>query len=67
MTKIKKKFVNVIPLSNIARDRFIHHMDKFHSCLVLEENEELYHLISLNGLYEFHLQKKGNDHWKIIK
>ena len=67
MTKLKKKFVNVIPLSRQAKYRFDDLMDNFHSCLVLDENDELYHLLSLNGMYQFHLQKSGNEHWKIVR
>jgi hypothetical protein len=66
-SKMKKKFINVVPVSKIARERFINHMENFHSCLVIDEDENFYHLVSLNGMYEFHLQRKGNDHWKIVK
>jgi hypothetical protein len=64
---MKKKFVNVVPLTAQAKHRFDDLMDNFHSCLILEEDEKLYHLLSLNGMYEFHLQKGGNEHWKIVK
>jgi len=64
---MKKKFINVAPVSKVAKDRFIHYMGNFHSCVILDEDENLYHLRSLNGMYEFHLQKKGNSHWKIVK
>jgi hypothetical protein len=67
MTKSKKKFINVSPLSKIAQQRFINDMANFHACIVLDENEKLYHLLSLNGMYEFHVQKNGNEHWKISK
>lgn len=67
MKKSKKKIINISPLSKIARQRFIHDMNNFHACIVLDEGKELYHLLSLNGMYEFHLQKTGNEHWKIVK
>ena len=67
MSRVKKKFINVVPISKVAKERFVNHMNNYHSCLVLEEDDNLYHLISINGLYEFHLQKQGNAHWKIVK
>lgn len=67
MIKQKKKFVNVTPLSNIAKDRFINIMESFHACKIEDENEEMFFLISLNNEYSFHIQKTGNEHWKIEK
>lgn len=67
MIKEKKKFVNVTPLSSIARQRFIHTMQSFHACEVVDEDEDLFFLVSLNKMYHFCLQKEGNEHWKIVK
>ena len=36
----RKKFLCVSPMSNIARQRFIHDMNSFHSCLVETETDE---------------------------
>jgi hypothetical protein len=57
---MKKKFINVVPVSKIAKDRFDNYMKNYHSCLILNEDENLYHLMSINGMYEFHLAKE----WK---
>lgn len=65
--KIKKKFVSVSPLSKIAKDRFIHNMNSFHSCEVEQETDDKFFLISINRQYRFIVQKKGNEHWKIEK
>ena len=62
----KKKFINVVPLTNIARDRFVHTMNCFHACLILNEDDLFYDVVSLNGMYQFRIQKKGNDHWKLV-
>jgi hypothetical protein len=67
MTKIKKKFVNVTPLSSKARNRFINIMDSFHSCEVEQEKDNLFFLVSLNKKYCFWVQKDGNEHWQIQK
>lgn len=61
----RKKFLCVSPMSNIARQRFIHDMNSFHSCLVETETDEEYYLSSLNKEYYFILPKKNNEHWKI--
>ena len=65
MTKPKKKFVNVTPLSKIANDRFIHFMNRFHACEVIKETGNMIFLVSLNKEYSFWIQKNGNEHWKV--
>ena len=65
--KVKKKFVNVEPVSNLAKDRFSEIMDSFHACEVKEEKDDMYYLASINKKYFMWLPKKGNDHWKIVK
>jgi hypothetical protein len=64
---MKKRFVNVIPLSAKAKNRFVNIMDSFHSCEVEQENGNLIFLVSLNKKYCFWIQKQGNEHWKIEK
>lgn len=64
---MKKKFISVIPKSDIARDRFINIMDSFHSCEIKEETLDKYLLLSLNKCYTFWIQKKGNEHWEVSK
>jgi hypothetical protein len=67
MTKLKKKFVNVTPLSLKAKDRFENIMESFHACTVENEHNDLLFLVSLNKKYCFWVQKEGNEHWKIDK
>jgi hypothetical protein len=67
MTKIKKKFVNVVPLSSKARNRFINQMDSFHAMEVEEETNTHYFVVSINRKYCFWLNKLDDPHWKIVK
>jgi hypothetical protein len=67
MIKDKKKFVNVVPLSKIAKDRFENIMQSFHACEITQENNDMFYLISLNKKYCFWIQKEGNEHWKLEK
>jgi hypothetical protein len=67
MTKMKRKFVNVTPLSSKAKNRFINIMNNFHSCEVEQETNDKLFLVSLNKQYCFWIQKSGNEHWKIEK
>lgn len=66
-SKTKKRFINVIPLSLIAKDRFENIMNSFHSCIILDETSEKFYLSSLNEKYYFWVQKEGNEHWKLTK
>jgi len=65
--KIKKRFVNVTPLSSKAKNRFINIMGSFHSCEVEQETQDMFFLVSINRQYCFWIQKNGNEHWKIEK
>jgi hypothetical protein len=67
MTKIKKKFVNAIPVSSKAKNRFANVMDNFHACEVEQETIDKFFLVSLNRQYCFWVQKSGNEHWTIQK
>lgn len=67
MIKKKKKFINVIPLSKKARNRFINIMDSFHSCEIEQETKDKLFLVSLNKQYCFWIQREGNEHWKLEK
>jgi hypothetical protein len=67
MTKIKKKFVNVVPLSSKARNRFINQMDSFHAMEVEQETNTHYFVVSINRKYCFWLNKLNDPHWKIVK
>jgi len=67
MTKVKRKFVNVTPLSSKAKNRFVNIMESFHSCEVEQEKDNLLFLVSLNKKYCFWVQQEGNEHWRIDK
>jgi hypothetical protein len=67
MTKVKRKFVNVTPLSSKAKNRFVNIMECFHSCEVEQEKDNLLFLVSLNKKYCFWVQREGNEHWRIDK
>lgn len=65
--KVKKKFVNVTPLSSKAKNRFANIMQSLHCCEVEQETDNMFFLVSINRQYCFWIQKKGNEHWKIEK
>lgn len=65
--KTKKKFVNVVPVSSKAKNRFHNLMDCFHACEVEQETDKMFFLVSLNRQYCFWIQKQGNEHWSIQK
>jgi hypothetical protein len=67
MIKIKKKFVNVVPLSSKARNRFINQMNSFHAMEVEQETNTHYFVISINRKYCFWLSKLNDPHWRIEK
>jgi hypothetical protein len=67
MTKIKRKIVNVEPISNRARNRFANIMDNLHGCHVEQEKGDMMFLASLNKKYFMWLPKDGNEHWRILK
>jgi len=66
MTKNKRKFVNVEPISSKAKNRFANTMDKLHACVVEQEKDNMMFLASINKCYFFWLPKDGNEHWKIV-
>lgn len=59
--------VSVVPLSDIAKDRFKNIMNLFHACTILERKNDLLLLESLNKKYYFWIQRNGNEHWKIVR
>jgi len=67
MTKIKRKMVNVEPISSKAKNRFANIMDNFHGCHVEQEKDDMMFLASLNRKYFMWLPKDGNEHWRIVK
>lgn len=59
--------VSIIPISNVAKDRFENIMNKFHSCRIEKETTNMFLLSSLNKQYFFWCPKVGNEHWAITK
>lgn len=67
MTKTKKKFVNVIPKSKKAKNRFANNMNSFHAVEVEQETDTQYFVVSLNRQYCFWMNKENDPHWSIVK
>ena len=66
-TKVKRKMVNVEPISNKAKNRFANIMDKLHGCHVEQENDKQMFLASINKQYFFWIDKVNDSHWRIVK
>ena len=66
-TKVKRKMVNVEPISSKAKNRFANMMDKLHGCHVEQETDTKLFLASINKKYFFWIEKVNDPHWKIIK
>jgi hypothetical protein len=64
--KTKKRFVNVVPKSSKAKNRFINQMDSLHAMEIEQETDNEYFLISINRVYCFWIPKNGNEHWEIL-
>ena len=67
MTKVKRKFINVIPKSKKAVNRFKNIMESFHAMVVEQETDTQYFVVSLNKKYCFWLNKLNDPHWDIEK
>lgn len=65
--KTKKRFINVIPLSSKAKNRFINIMDSLHAMEVEQETDTQLFVVSINRRYCFWLNKENDPHWNIIK
>ena len=65
--KTKKRFVNVIPKSSKAKNRFANQMDNLHAMEVEQENATQMFVVSINRRYCFWLNKENDPHWEIIK
>lgn len=65
--KIKRKFVNVIPQSSKAKNRFVNQMDSLHAMEVEQENDTQMFVVSINKRYCFWLNKENDPHWNIVK
>jgi len=65
--KTKRKFVNVVPKSSKAKNRFVNQMDSLHAMEVEQENATQYFVVSINRRYCFWLSKENDPHWQIVK
>jgi hypothetical protein len=66
-TKVKRKMVNVEPISSKAKNRFANMMDKLHGCNVEQETDDKMFLASINKKYFFWVDKLNDPNWKIVK
>lgn len=64
---IKKRFVNIIPKSSKAKNRFVNIMNSFHAMEVEQETDTMLFLVSINRMYCTWVPKIGNEHWEIAK
>lgn len=64
--KTKKKFVNVIPKSSKAKNRFANMMNRLHAMEVEQETDTQFFLVSINKQYCFWINKEGNEHWEVL-
>jgi hypothetical protein len=64
---IKRKFICVQPVSNMAKLRFNTEMDGLHSCYVDDEKDGTIFLTSVNGKYKFSMNKKEDSNWVVVK
>lgn len=65
--KTKKRFVNVIPKSSKAKNRFKNIMNSLHGMEIENETDNKYFLVSINRMYCTWIPKNGNEHWDIVK
>jgi len=63
----KKRFVNIIPKSSKAKNRFVNIMNSFHAMEVEQETDDMLFLVSLNRQYCTWVPKIGNEHWEVSK
>ena len=66
-TKMKRKMVNVEPVSKKAKNRFANMMDNLHGCYVEQETDNQMFLASINKRYFFWFDKSNDQNWKIVK
>jgi hypothetical protein len=64
---MKRKIVNVEPISSNARNRFKTKMESFHSCYVDNETDSMFFLSSINKQYYFVVNKQNESHWRFVK
>ena len=67
MMRTKKHFINVVPKTSRAKNRFINQMDSLHAMEVEQETDTQLFVVSINRRYCFWIPKEGNEHWEICK
>ena len=67
MVMIKRKMVNVEPVSSKAKNRFANNMYKLHGCHVEQETDDKMFLASINKKYFFWVLKTNDPNWNFIK
>jgi hypothetical protein len=65
--KPKRKFVNVVPKTSKAKNRFTNQMDSLHAMEVEQENDKQFFVVSINRKYCFWLNKLNDSNWEIVK
>lgn len=65
--KTKRKFINVIPKSSKAKNRFANQMDSLHAMEVEQETDTQLFVVSINRRYCFWMNKVNDPHWEISK
>lgn len=65
--KTKRKFVNVIPKNNKAKEFFTNYMNSLHGMIVEQETSNQYFVVSINRKYCFWLNKDNDLNWEIVK
>ncbi len=66
-TRLKRQFVNLIPKTSEAKDRFVNTMDSLHGMVVEKETADHLCLMSINECYYTRIPKSGNKHWEIVR
>jgi hypothetical protein len=64
---MKRKIVNIEPVSKKAKNRFANMMDNLHGCYVEQENDTQLFLASINKKYFFWMSKIDDPNWKVVK
>jgi hypothetical protein len=64
---MKTKFICVSPISFKAKVEFSEIMNEFHSCRVLNTQEDKILLQSLNKSHNFWISLENDKNWKIVK
>ena len=64
---MKTKFICVSPISFKAKVEFSELMNEFHSCRILNTQEDKVLLQSLNKSHNFWISLEDDKNWKIVK